>query len=226
MCHVIVGFHVLCVDLGFHVVIGVGRLTVQQEGFVRQLHFTTHTQFQVQSYFLLDVVVRLCPVIVNSICIPNSCIFLIAKTSPRGVVFTLGAVVDVKKTTQSLLDSQESPWRSSMSMEARVSQVVRVLKVEAGIVGCAIYLVSFSPQGHQPSTVDLDYRSTDPKKSSHRMKAAYLRGSVEMGSIQGWTGNHSWICSCIFGLRLMLEQPPSRYSAVPACSTSTRLGQA
>ena len=33
MCHVIVGFHVLCVevtlDLGFHVVIGVGRLTVQ-----------------------------------------------------------------------------------------------------------------------------------------------------------------------------------------------------
>ena len=31
VCHVIVGFHVLCVDLGFHVVIGVGRLTVQQE---------------------------------------------------------------------------------------------------------------------------------------------------------------------------------------------------
>ena len=80
VCHVIVGFHVLCVDLGFHVVIGVGRLTVQQEGFIRQLHFTTHTQFQVQSSFLLDVVVRLCPVIVNSICIPNSCIFHIAKT--------------------------------------------------------------------------------------------------------------------------------------------------
>ena len=33
-----------------------------------------------QSSFLLDVVVRLCPVIVHSICIPNSCIFLIAKT--------------------------------------------------------------------------------------------------------------------------------------------------
>ena len=84
VCHVIVGFHVLRVDvardLGFHVVIGVGRLTVQQEGFIRQLHFTTHTQFQVQSSFLLDVVVRLCPVIVNSICIPNSCIFHIAKT--------------------------------------------------------------------------------------------------------------------------------------------------
>ena len=42
--------------------------------------FTTHTQFQVQSSFLLDVVVRLCPVIVNSICVPNSCIFHIAKT--------------------------------------------------------------------------------------------------------------------------------------------------
>ena len=70
MCHVIAGSHVLRVDvsldLGFDVVIGVGRLTVQLEGFTRQLHFTTHTQFQVQSSFLLDVVVRLCPVIVNS----------------------------------------------------------------------------------------------------------------------------------------------------------------
>ena len=55
-------------DLGFHVVIGVGRLNVQQDGFVRQLHFTTHTQYQVQSSFLLDVVVRLCPVIVHLIC--------------------------------------------------------------------------------------------------------------------------------------------------------------
>ena len=27
-------------DLGFHVVIGVGRLNVQQDGFIRQLHFT------------------------------------------------------------------------------------------------------------------------------------------------------------------------------------------
>ena len=44
-------------DLGFHV----GRLIVQRDGFVRQLHFTTHTQYQVQSSFLLDVVVRLCP---------------------------------------------------------------------------------------------------------------------------------------------------------------------
>ena len=80
VCHVNVGFHVLCVDLGFHVVIGVGRLIVQRDGFIRQLNFTTHTQFQVQSSFLLDVVVRLSPVIVNSNCIPNSCIFHIAKT--------------------------------------------------------------------------------------------------------------------------------------------------
>ena len=36
VCHVIVGFHVLCVDLGFHVVIGVGRLTIQREDFIRQ----------------------------------------------------------------------------------------------------------------------------------------------------------------------------------------------
>ena len=44
----LLGFHVLRVDvsldLGFHVVIGVGRLTVQQDDFVRQLNFTTHTQ--------------------------------------------------------------------------------------------------------------------------------------------------------------------------------------
>ena len=39
-------------------------LHVQQEGFIRQLHFTTHTQYQAQGSFLLDVVVRLCPVIV------------------------------------------------------------------------------------------------------------------------------------------------------------------
>ena len=43
VCHVIVGFHVLCVDLGFHVVIGVRRLTVQQEGLIRQLNSTKHT---------------------------------------------------------------------------------------------------------------------------------------------------------------------------------------
>ena len=79
VCHVVVGFHVLCVDLGFHVVIGVGRLTIRQEGFIRQLHFTTHTQFQVQSSFLLDVAVRLCPVIVNSICIPNFAYFTTRK---------------------------------------------------------------------------------------------------------------------------------------------------
>ena len=63
VCHVFVGFTVLRVDvfldLGCHVVIGVGRLTVQQEGFNRQLHFTTHTQYQVQCFFLLDVAVRL-----------------------------------------------------------------------------------------------------------------------------------------------------------------------
>ena len=35
VCRVIVGFHVLCVDLGFHVAIGVGRLTVQQDDFER-----------------------------------------------------------------------------------------------------------------------------------------------------------------------------------------------
>ena len=80
-------------DLGFHVVIGVGRLNVQQDGFIRQLHFTTQTQHQVQCSFLLDVVVRLCPVIVHSICIPNSCIFLIANTGLlRCCLYTYGQV--------------------------------------------------------------------------------------------------------------------------------------
>ena len=51
VCHVIVGFPVLCVDIGFHVVIGVGRLTVQQEGFIRQLHFTTHTHTKYKVLF-------------------------------------------------------------------------------------------------------------------------------------------------------------------------------
>ena len=51
VCHVIVGFHVLCVDLGVHVVIGVGRLTVQQESCIRQLHFTTHTHFPSTKFF-------------------------------------------------------------------------------------------------------------------------------------------------------------------------------
>ena len=74
VCHVIVGFHVLCVDLGFHAVIDVGRLTVQQDDF--------DTQFQVQSSFLLDVVVQLCLVIANSHCVPNSCMFHIATTGP------------------------------------------------------------------------------------------------------------------------------------------------
>ena len=37
-----------------------------------QLHFTTHKQFHVQSSFLQNVAVRFWPVIVNSICIPNS----------------------------------------------------------------------------------------------------------------------------------------------------------
>ena len=60
----------LCVDLGFHVVTGVGRLTVR-----------FHRAYAMPS-FLLDVVVRLCPVIVNSDCSPNSCIFHIVITGP------------------------------------------------------------------------------------------------------------------------------------------------
>ena len=70
--------------------------------------FTTHTQFQVQSSFLLDVVVRLCPVIVNSNCIPNSCIFHTEKTGPlRCCPYRLrrpNGVIQV--------DENPSAWRS------------------------------------------------------------------------------------------------------------------
>ena len=66
----IVEFHVLCVGLGFHVVIGVERVTVR-----------FHHAYAIPS-FLLDIVVQLCPVIVNSDCSPNSCILHIAKAGP------------------------------------------------------------------------------------------------------------------------------------------------
>ena len=65
-----VAFHVLSVGLGFHVVIGVGRLIVR-----------FHHAHVIPS-FLLDVVVRLCLVIVNSDCSHNSCMLHIAKTGP------------------------------------------------------------------------------------------------------------------------------------------------
>ena len=63
-----VAFHVLCVGLGFHVVIGVGRLVVR-------FHHA-----KVIPSFLLDVVVRLYLVIVNSDCSHNYCMLHIAKT--------------------------------------------------------------------------------------------------------------------------------------------------
>ena len=63
-----VAFHVLSVGLGFLVVFGVGRLFV---GF--------HHAFVFPS-FLLDVVVRLYLVIVNSDCGHNHCMLHIVKT--------------------------------------------------------------------------------------------------------------------------------------------------
>ena len=62
-----VAFHVLCAGLGFHVVIGVGRLIVR-----------FHQAYVIPS-FLLDVVVRLYLVIVNSDCSHNYCMLHIAK---------------------------------------------------------------------------------------------------------------------------------------------------
>ena len=54
VCHVTIGFHVLCVDLGFHVVIGVGRLTVQREGLKRQLNFTTrNSKYKIIFFWML-----------------------------------------------------------------------------------------------------------------------------------------------------------------------------
>ena len=64
-----VAFHVHCVGLGCHVVIGVGRLVVR-----------FHHDYATPS-FLLGVVVRLYFVIVNSNCGHNYCLLHIAKTS-------------------------------------------------------------------------------------------------------------------------------------------------
>ena len=50
-------------DLGVHVVIGVGRLNVQQEGFIRQLHFTTHTIF----HKIITVLTRYRPIVLELI---------------------------------------------------------------------------------------------------------------------------------------------------------------
>ena len=47
------------------------------------------TQHQVQSSFLMDVVVRLCPVIVHSICIPNSCIIFFHRENGSFEVLSL-----------------------------------------------------------------------------------------------------------------------------------------
>ena len=62
-----VEFHVHCVGLGCHVVIGVGRLVVR-----------FHRAYVIPS-FLLDVV-RLDLVIVNSYCSQNYCLLHIVKT--------------------------------------------------------------------------------------------------------------------------------------------------
>ena len=70
--------------------------------------FTTHTEFQVQSSFLLDVVVRLYPVIVNSNCVPNSCIFHIAKTG-----FLKCCPYRLRRTNGVIqVDENPSAWRS------------------------------------------------------------------------------------------------------------------
>ena len=62
-----VAFHVHCVNLGCHVVIGVGRLVVR-----------FHHAYVIPSF--LHVVVRLYLVIVNSHCSHNYCLLHIAKT--------------------------------------------------------------------------------------------------------------------------------------------------
>ena len=50
-------------DLGFHVVIGVGRLNVQQDGWF----YSQNALYHANATPSVDVVVRLCPVIVHSI---------------------------------------------------------------------------------------------------------------------------------------------------------------
>ena len=60
----------LVLDLGLHVVDGVGRLHLQRDGLARQgldedLHTTTKTEHQVERGLLLDVVVRQCAAVLE-----------------------------------------------------------------------------------------------------------------------------------------------------------------
>merc|ERR1719434_644646 len=66
----------LVLDLGFHVVDGVGRLNVERDGFTRQrlhkdLHATTQAQHQVQSALLLNVVIGQSPAILELLACKN-----------------------------------------------------------------------------------------------------------------------------------------------------------
>jgi len=66
----------LVLDLGFHVVDGVGRLNVERDGFTRQrldkdLHATTQAQHQVQSALLLNVVIGQRPAILQLLTCKN-----------------------------------------------------------------------------------------------------------------------------------------------------------
>jgi len=71
----------LILNLRFHVVNGVGRLHVERDGFPRQrldkdLHATTQTQHQVQGTFLLDVVVRQRPPILELLACENQTLLI------------------------------------------------------------------------------------------------------------------------------------------------------
>ena len=99
MCHVIVGFHVLRVDVSLD--LGFSRCHWCRTSHRSAGRFYTSTSFHhacaipSTKFFLLDVVVRLCPVIVHTICIPKSCIFHIANGSFEVLSLQLVVVVVV-----------------------------------------------------------------------------------------------------------------------------------
>ena len=100
-----VAFHVHCVGLGCHVVIGVGRLIVK-----------CHHVYVIPS-FLLDVVVRIYLVIVNSNCSQIVAHFCIAKTGHlRCCLYTftiilITASLSSNTHTTKLLDAKIGRWR-------------------------------------------------------------------------------------------------------------------
>ena len=119
-----VAFHVHCVGLGFHVVIGVERLIV-----------LFHHAYVIPSF--LHVVVRLYLVIVNSNCSHNCCLLRVAKTGPFEV-WSLHTPVGYSRPLSAVNDL--SVTKQMNSRKSCLEQVSQLLVYQVALINQ--YLVS------------------------------------------------------------------------------------